>query len=430
MALVNTQAVQTNTLSTDDIKASYIQYPNNLFRNSITYGLYPFVIFTGVLLSIITVQNNYFGYPEYILYGFLVISNGACLFTELLHPHTPAWKPQFKRDILVDGMNIFMVGPLSGVLAELLKGATIFLMALTLSSLSISTLKIWPANLPIVLQLVFALVITEFGSYWYHRLAHETFTGWRFHSLHHAPKILYFFNASRFQIFDLLMINFCGILPLILFGAPKEIVILATVFSGLHGAFQHANIRLKYGFLNYIIATSDLHRWHHSKNMEHCNSNYGNNLIIWDLVFGTFNLPKSKVQAADDIGIQFTNYPQSFFKAQLMPFKWRQYREANIKQKNDLSPAGAYHLSVQNTDKRIPISNDTILQILEANGENPKFRCRTGICGTCECKKINGQVINISNGEAYPEGETLIRPCVSKALSSVMLEEIKQAPNK
>ena len=97
----------------------YCEYSNNIFRKALTYGLYPFTICLGLSLSIFTIQNNYFGYPEFILFGFLVLSNGTCLITELFHPHTQHWRPQVKRDILVDGLNVAMVGPVSAVLAEL-----------------------------------------------------------------------------------------------------------------------------------------------------------------------------------------------------------------------------------------------------------------------------------------------------------------------
>ena len=68
------------------------------------------------------------------------------------------------------------------------------------------------------------------------------------------------------------------------------------------------------GLLNYIISGPELHRWHHSNQIEESNTNYGNNLIIWDLVFGTWFLPKNEL--VGDLGLQNRNYPMDF-RAQL-----------------------------------------------------------------------------------------------------------------
>ena len=39
---------------------------------------------------------------------------------------------------------------------------------------------------------------------------------------------------------------------------------------------------------------TELHRWHHSKLMHESNHNYGGNLIVWDILFGTRWLPNDR----------------------------------------------------------------------------------------------------------------------------------------
>ena len=57
--------------------------------------------------------------------------------------------------------------------------------------------------------------------------------------------------------------------------------------------------------------------------MREGNTNYGGDVIIWDLLFGTFYLPKGK-QPSDDIGIgDMPNYPRSFAGLMLAPFNHR-----------------------------------------------------------------------------------------------------------
>ena len=61
-----------------------------------------------------------------------------------------------------------------------------------------------------------------------------------------------------------------------------------------NGFFQHCNIELRYGLLNYIVGSAETHRWHHSRVPRESNANYGNTVIVWDLVFGTWFLPKER----------------------------------------------------------------------------------------------------------------------------------------
>jgi len=82
------------------------------------------------------------------------------------------------------------------------------------------------------------------------------------------------------------------VLPFMILGVSEEVIGLHFVLYAINGFFQHCNIDLKYGWLNYVVSSSDLHRWHHSRNPEESNHNYGNNIILWDLLFNSFFLPK------------------------------------------------------------------------------------------------------------------------------------------
>ena len=49
------------------------------------------------------------------------------------------------------------------------------------------------------------------------------------------------------------------------------------------------------------------------------NANYGNTVIVWDLVFGTWFLPKDR--EIQDLGLQDRAYPRSFLGMMRAPFK-------------------------------------------------------------------------------------------------------------
>ena len=49
---------------------------------------------------------------------------------------------------------------------------------------------------------------------------------------------------------------------------------------------------MRFGWLNFVFNTPGLHRWHHSMDLREGNKNYGENLVCWDLLFGTFANPE------------------------------------------------------------------------------------------------------------------------------------------
>lgn len=111
---------------------------------------------------------------------------------------------------------------------------------------------------------------------------------WHFHAVHHSVKKLWFFNTGRFHIIDTLKsMIFSGPL-LALAGTPNDVVMWFGAITAYIGFLTHVNIRMKFGWLNYIFNTPELHRWHHSTDLREGNKNYGENLMIWDLLFRTF----------------------------------------------------------------------------------------------------------------------------------------------
>ena len=92
--------------------------------------------------------------------------------------------------------------------------------------------------------------------------------------------------------------------------------------------FQHANIELKIGVLNWVFSMTELHRRHHSRDIREGNSNYGANLILWDIVFGTRFYPKQRQLSANNVGISnMPNFPRDYLGQLISPFRWRRLQE-------------------------------------------------------------------------------------------------------
>ncbi len=58
----------------------------------------------------------------------------------------------------------------------------------------------------------------------------------------------------------------------------------------LWGFFIHANVKWRFGWLEWIVVTPAFHRWHHVAG-EHQDMNYAALLPVFDYLFGTLYLP-------------------------------------------------------------------------------------------------------------------------------------------
>lgn len=180
---------------------------------------------------------------------------------------------------------------------------------------------LWPHQWPIAGQFLLLTIIAEFPRYWLHRFMHTVGPLWRFHAVHHAPRILYWLNVGRFHPIDKGLQFLVETLPFMVLGVSPEVLGLYFVFYAVTGFYQHSNCRVRLGFLNWIVAGPELHRWHHSLSPRESNSNYGNKLILWDTIFGTRFLPETERLVA--LGIPDMSYPTGFLSQISAPFQQR-----------------------------------------------------------------------------------------------------------
>ena len=297
--------------------AEYAAYPDKLWRKLVSWLSYPLVL-GGIIGGMIWVLEFR---PEATGAAFVtcMLLGPLCVFVlEKLQPHCRAWHPSWRTNVRTDVSTLLINGALTAAISEPLK-LTLFALlgALLASALPWS---LWPDSQPLFVQLCLALLVGDLGSYWYHRKVHEWPIGWRFHAVHHSSDRLYWLNGARFHFLDITLYNLAATLPLALLGAGTEIFLLVALFTACHGYFQHGNVRVQLGPLNYIFSMAELHRWHHSKEVEVANHNYGNNTIIWDWVFGSYYWPKGELQASDDVGPGHYAMPLTFWRLFLWPF--------------------------------------------------------------------------------------------------------------
>ena len=178
---------------------------------------------------------------------------------------------------------------------------------------------IWPAQLPFVVQVVLALVISEFGFYWSHRLGHEWKPIWRFHAVHHSVRRLWFFNTGRFHVGDTLRAMLLGLPPLFAMGTPAEVMTWISIITAFFGVLTHCNVDMCTRWLHRWFNTPSMHRWHHSKRLYEGDKNYGENLLLWDRLFGTWF--DADYRPSTDIGIK-EHMPRTYLAQLAAPLWW------------------------------------------------------------------------------------------------------------
>jgi alkylglycerol monooxygenase len=128
---------------------------------------------------------------------------------------------------------------------------------------------------------------TDLVWYWYHRLGHEVNIFWAAHIVHHQSEDFNYTAAARITVIQAVARGlFWSVLPII--GFPPEMITLLLLIHGTYPFFTHTQLIGKLGWLEYIIVTPTHHGVHHSSNPEYLDKNFGDMLIIWDKLFGTY----------------------------------------------------------------------------------------------------------------------------------------------
>ena len=147
------------------------------------------------------------------------------------------------------------------------------------------------AQLPFVVQLVLFMVVSDFLLYWTHRFFHGP-AMWKYHAIHHSSEDVDWISAARFHPVNLFLGTVAVDVILLLAGISPDVMVWLGPFTIFHSAFVHANLNWTLGPFKYVIATPVFHRWHHTGLEEGGDTNFAGTFPIWDILFGTFRMPK------------------------------------------------------------------------------------------------------------------------------------------
>ena len=174
------------------------------------------------------------------------------------------------------------------------------------------------ASFPLWVQAAVFLIASDFMLYWFHRMYHGS-GFWKYHAIHHSSEELDWISAARFHPVNLFLGTVAVDVVLLMAGISPEIMVWVGPFTTFHSAFVHANLNWTLGPFRYVLATPVFHRWHHTALNEGGNTNFAGTFPIWDILFGTFRMPKDALP--ENYGIDGAPLPSEIGGQLAYPFR-------------------------------------------------------------------------------------------------------------
>ncbi|MDG5802565.1 sterol desaturase family protein [Streptomyces ossamyceticus] len=204
---------------------------------------------------------------------FLVSTIAYFTLLERLIPYEREWAPS-AREWGWYGL-YFVLTTTGGALAQLPVSAIVGLAA-----------PRHPA-LPLWAEIPLALLLGSLVNYLIHRWCHTSPRLWRLHGVHHVPDKVNVGNNGVNHLLDVVLTQGVVQCSLALAGFSTATVFVIGLFVVTQGYFVHANIDVRIGPLNHVLAGPEQHRLHHSVDLSEA-GHYGSELSVWDHAFGSF----------------------------------------------------------------------------------------------------------------------------------------------
>jgi sterol desaturase/sphingolipid hydroxylase (fatty acid hydroxylase superfamily) len=133
-------------------------------------------------------------------------------------------------------------------------------------------------------------IAQDFCFYWLHRTEHYSRFFWAVHSNHHSAEKFNFTVALRSSVFQPFY-RFLFYLPIAFLGFDYMTIMFMYAINQFYQFFIHTEIVGKLpGWYEAIFVTPSHHRVHHASDVKYLDKNMGQVLIIWDKMFGTFQV--------------------------------------------------------------------------------------------------------------------------------------------
>ncbi|MES2682788.1 MAG: sterol desaturase family protein [Pseudomonadota bacterium] len=178
---------------------------------------------------------------------------------------------------------------------------------------------LWPSTWPMWAQILLAGAVLDLGLYTMHRASHASGFLWRLHAIHHSPERLYWLNGGRRHPLSALVLAGPGLTLLLVLGATPIAVGAWMSLMSVHLALQHANLDYTLGPFRRVLAVAEMHRFHHQREFEDAQVNYGEVLLLWDHLFGSFHDARISPRQGE-VGLRDERIPSSYWGQLRWPF--------------------------------------------------------------------------------------------------------------
>jgi lathosterol oxidase len=175
------------------------------------------------------------------------------------------------------------------------------------------------ASQPALLQFFEIVLVADLAEYAIHRLFHRVSKLWRFHEVHHSSREMDWLAGSRLHLVDVVLTRGFTFLPVHLLGFDRVPVVCYLAFVSVHAVFIHANVRLRFGWLERWLVTPHFHHWHHSAEPEAVDKNFAVHFPWIDRLFGSFHAPADRWPAA--YGVEGDRVPDGYAAQLVFPFR-------------------------------------------------------------------------------------------------------------
>lgn len=226
-------------------------------------------------------------------------------------PEQPRWRSESRTDAAYWFFDFFIT--------QRFAGAIVFIVLAMAVMLRIPHRVTTITALPIGLQALLALLVSDFCGYWAHRWAHTRAFLWRFHAVHHSSRMLDWLAAARVHPIYTVWTRLAGTLPLFLCGFASPVLASFPPFLAFYPIYLHSNLSWGYGWFGYVLASPAFHRWHHTAEEEGLDKNFAGLLPLWDFLFGTAYFPRNR--RSQVYGLHSTPMPTGFWRQLAQPFR-------------------------------------------------------------------------------------------------------------
>ena len=262
-----------------------------------------------------TWKSIIFEVPWYTNYfwGLIIISLVVWML-EILFP----WRKEqsiFRRDFWLDAFymffNFFLFSIAISGFYKLL-GLLFGDLGIKQSSLAILDMSQFPSWV----QLLIFFLVLDLVQWFTHILLHRYKFLWIFHQIHHSVKEMGFAAHLRYHWMENVLykpLKTFGVM--ILGGFEPEQAYIVHFFAIAIGHFNHANIKITWGPLKYILNNPVMHLYHHAHDLPDgkYGVNFGISLSLWDYIFRTNYIPEDS--GTVELGFKGDEkIPKSFWK--------------------------------------------------------------------------------------------------------------------